>query len=74
MKNLELNEMEMNLVNGGNGGFEELNYYCTYCRYLESGDYARAREYYYYRLENGADEDTLYTWRELYKRYTGEGL
>ena len=74
MKTLELNEMEMNMVNGGSGGFEDLNFFFAFCSALESGDYARAREYYYYRLENGADEDTLYTWRELYKLYTGEGL
>ena len=74
MKTLELNEMEMNMVNGGNGGFEDLNFFFAFCSALESGDYVRAREYYYDLLEAGADENTLYTYREFYKLYTGEEL
>ena len=72
MANCELNEIEMTTVNGG--AFESIQAFIVYTNALESGDYARAREYYYDQVENGADENLLYTWRELYKLYTGEGL
>ena len=74
MTTYELNEMEMNMVNGGNGGFEDLNFFFAFCSALENGDYARAREYYYNLVADGADENMLYSYREFYKLYTGEEL
>lgn len=73
MTNFELNDKEMDLVNGG--AFEQLTYWTNFCNLLKAGDKEGAKAYFYSKVENGSlSPEDQGVWREAYKLYTGENM
>ena len=73
MTNFELNDKEMELVNGGS--YEALSQWTYFCNRLKAGEKEEAKEYFYSLVEKGAlSAENQTVWREAYRLYTHEEM